>query len=47
MKLNISEINSFFAEIQRSILAVKVIKRIMYGKCSFETLKTKVILTEE
>jgi transposase len=64
-KLNIPELNSFIAGLERDLEAVKnaviysysnglaegsinkikVIKRIMYGRCSFELLRKKVLLS--
>ena len=41
----IYEYNSGLAE--GSVNKIKVIKRIMYGRCSFETLKRKVLLLEK
>ncbi|NLW27452.1 MAG: transposase, partial [Hungateiclostridium saccincola] len=33
--------------VEGCINKLKVIKRIMYGRCSFETLKTKILQLEK
>jgi len=65
--LNISELNSFVAGVERDITAVfnaivvkhnnglaegtvnkiKFIKRIMYGRCKFDTLRNKILIAEK
>ncbi|MGB9679938.1 MAG: transposase [Thermoanaerobacteraceae bacterium] len=40
----IYDYNNGLAEVR--VNKLKVIKRIMYGRCSFDTLKAKVLLSE-